>query len=60
MGGGKTILYQTADSQLKGVCIYISPLLSLGSDQVNNLMMNNCSDDTMIVTVHLDEVQNKK
>ena len=59
-GGGKTLLYQTVAAQLKGVCIYISILLSLVSDQVKKLMIKTRSDDTTIVLVHVDEVQNKK
>ena len=59
-GGGKTLVYQVVAALLKGVCIYISPVLSLGSDQVNKLIMNNFSDDTTIVPVHLEKVQNKK
>ena len=45
-GGGKTLLYQVFDALLKGVCIYISPVLSIGGDQVNKLTMNTCTDDT--------------
>ena len=40
------------------VTIYISPLLSLGSDQVNKLMRKTRTDNTTTVPVHLDEVKN--
>jgi len=37
-GMGKLILYQTLSAHYKGVTIYISPLLTLGADQLNKLM----------------------
>ena len=49
--GGKKLLYQTVDAQLKCVCIYISPLISLGSDQVNKFIPNNHSDDTLSLSL---------
>ena len=51
--GGKIILYQIVADQLKVFCIYISPLLSLSSDQVNTLIMKTRSDGTKNV-VNLD------
>ena len=53
------LLYQTVSAQFKKI-IYISPLLSLVSDQVNKLMMKTLSDDTTIVPVNLDQVQKNK
>jgi hypothetical protein len=40
------------------VTIYISPLLSLGSDQVNKLIRKTRTDNTTTAPVHLDEVKN--
>ena len=53
-GGGKTLFCHTVSAQLQVVSVYTSHLLSLGSNQANKLMTNNCSDDTSIVPVNLD------
>jgi len=59
-GAGKTLLYQTVAAYLKHVTVYISPLLSLGSDQVNKLMIHARTHAPTITPIHLDEVSSKK
>ena len=56
-GSGKSLLFQTIATFLKGVTLCLSPLLSLGADQVNKLMINTRSDDTAITALHLDECE---
>ena len=38
-GSGKSLLFQTIATFLKGVTLCLSPLLSLAADQVNKLMI---------------------
>ena len=54
-GSGKSLLFQTIATFLKGITICLTPLLSLGADQVNKLMINTRSEDTTITALHLDE-----
>ena len=54
-GSGKSLLFQTIVTYLKGVTICLTPLLSLGADQVNKLMINTRSEDTTITALHLDK-----
>ena len=54
-GSGKSLLFQTIATFLKGITICLTPLLSLGADQVNKLMINTRSEDTTIAVLHLDE-----
>ena len=56
-GSGKSLLFQTIATFLKGVTLCLSPLLSLAADQVNKLMINTRSDDTAITALHLDECE---
>ena len=53
-GSGKSVLYQTLSAHFKGVTIYISPLLTLGADQVNKLMQRTSVLDPDIIPIHLD------
>ena len=36
-GGGKTLVYQVAGYMMKGITLFLSPLLVLASDQTNKL-----------------------
>ena len=59
-GAGIKLLYQTVATHLKGVTLYLSPLLSLSINQVHKFMSRNRFVNTNIVSVYLDEVRHKK
>ena len=59
-GSGKSILYQTLAAYFQGVTIYISPLLTLGADQVNKLMHKTAVLDPSIIPIHLDAISSKE
>jgi superfamily II DNA helicase RecQ len=54
-GGGKTLLFTVLARCIKGVTLCITPLLSLGSDQVRKLI-NTSTFDQSITAFHLDEL----
>ena len=54
-GGGKTLLFTVLARCMKGVTLCITPLLSLGSDQVRKLL-NNTTLHTSTTTFHLDKL----
>jgi hypothetical protein len=54
-GGGKTLLFTAVAYCLKGVTLVITPLLSLGADQMLNLHCNT-KDDSSVTAFHLDEI----
>ena len=54
-GSGKSLLFQTIASFLKGVTLCLSPLLSLAADQVNKLVINTRGTDSTIIALHMDE-----
>ncbi len=52
-GGGKSLIYQVASTMIKGITLFISPLLALASDQTHNLERR--TDALPDVTcIHLD------
>ena len=53
-GAGKSVLYQTLAVYFRSVTIYISPLLTLGADQVNKLMVRTERLDPNVIPIHLD------
>ena len=56
-GGGKTLLFHTLATYMKGVTLCLIPLLSLGADQVNKAMIKTRDDPTMSISAfHLDEM----
>ena len=57
-GSGKSLLYQTLATYFKGVTLYISPLLALGTDQCNKLMTRTRGVDETIIPILLDECKN--
>ena len=56
-GKGKSILYQTLAAHFTGVTIYVSPLLTLGADQVNKLMERTRVIGYTIIPIHLDALK---
>ena len=56
-GSGKSVLYQTLAAHYRSVTIYVSPLLTLGADQVNKIMQKTRLLGNTIVPIHLDAVQ---
>jgi len=55
-GGGKSLVYQVAGYLMKGITLFISPLLALASDQIRKLRMitRNRPD---FVSLHLDDME---
>ena len=56
-GLGKSILYQTLAAHYKEVTLYISPLLTLGADQVQKLMDRTNTITTRFVPIFLDGIK---
>ena len=56
-GMGKSILYQTLAAHFKKVTLYISPLLTLGANQVSKLMERTATLTTRFVPIFLDGIK---
>ena len=56
-GMGKSILYQTLAAHFRDVTLYISPLLTLGADQVQKLMDRTNTANTRFVPIFLDGIK---
>ena len=54
-GGGKSLVYQVTASLIKGVTLFISPLLALASDQSRKLQQKT-TDISNVCSIHLDEL----
>ena len=55
-GGGKTLVYQVAGYMLKGITLFLSPLLALASDQTNKLRKTT-RHHLDFVSLHLDAME---
>ncbi len=54
---GGTLLFHTLAAYMKGVTLCLTPLLSLGTDQVNKVMIKTSIDlNQAISAFHLDEL----
>jgi len=52
-GGGKSLIYQVAATMIKGITLFISPLLALASDQTQNLKRRTAALPD-VTCIHLD------
>ena len=52
-GGGKSLIYQVAATMIKGITLFISPLLALASDQTRNLKRRTAALPD-VTCIHLD------
>ena len=59
-GGGKTLVFTSIVACIKGITLCITPLLSLGADQVQKIMLKTFETDKSIVGFHLDELTDAK
>ena len=55
-GGGKSLVYQVAGYLMKGITLFISPLLALASDQIRKLRMIT-RNRPEFVSLHLDDME---
>jgi superfamily II DNA helicase RecQ len=55
-GGGKSLVYQVAGYLMKGITLFISPLLALASDQTRKLRMIT-RNRPEFVSLHLDDME---
>ena len=55
-GGGKSLVYQVAGYLMKGITLFISPLLALASDQTRKLRKVTCTQPDFI-SLHLDDME---
>jgi hypothetical protein len=55
-GGGKTLVFTSVAACIKGITLCITPLLSLGADQVQKIMSKTSQTDKTIIGFHLDEL----
>jgi Superfamily II DNA helicase len=55
-GGGKTLVFTSIAACIKGITLCITPLLSLGADQVQKIMSKTSETNKTIVGFHLDEL----
>ena len=55
-GGGKTLVYQVAGYMMKGITLFLSPLLALASDQTNKLRKTT-RNHLDFVSLHLDDME---
>ncbi len=55
-GGGKTLVYQVAGYMIKGITLFLSPLLALASDQTRKLRETTRHHNDF-VSLHLDDME---
>ena len=55
-GGGKTLLFTSVAACIKGITLCITPLLSLGADQVQKITWKTSETDKSIIGFHLNEL----